>query len=299
MKDLLAWWFSPKQAKRVSFIIKLLIGVLIVFSFFSTLIGNTIDLINAHVKPPPYLSMSYLLLPITFTLFTKAVFWGGLFYLPYYIFGKRSSGKKRYLIPILLASLIIGSVYAAGLYTKPGIVEITRTQLALLEARLGEINKMGEFYTLREFSYDIAELTEPVPDFFINEAEGFSKLVIFHKDCEKEWEAYDVLPLDMESSIAIIAERLYGSDGYLEARVLWLQYDELPSTPTSVRTEYRVAHPEVDASLLFWGESTSSVFRKGTEGWEQVSNLLLTWFNDYRIDQRMHPAFADWTLLQK
>ena len=265
MKGLLAWWFFPKRAKRFTFIIKLLIGLLIVFSFFSTLIGNMIDLINAYVKPPLYLNTSYLLLPITFTLFMKAVFWGGLFYLPYFIFGKRSSGKKRYLIPILLASLIMGSVYAAGLYTKPDIVEITRTQLALLEARLGEINRMGEFYTVREFSYDIAELIEPVPDFFINETEGFSKLVVFYEDSEKEWEEY-----------------------------YWL-----PSEPSNIREEWRQSHIEAEAMMLFWGRVNQSVFNGGTQEWEQVSNLLLTWFNDYKINQRMHPAFADWTLLQK
>lgn len=265
MKDLLAWWFFPKRAKRVSSIIKILIGLLIVSSFFSTLTGNMIDLINAYVNPPLYLGMSYLLLPITFTLFMEAVFWGGLFYLPYCIFGKRSDGRKRYLIPILLVSLIIGSFYAAGLYTKPGTVEITRTQLALLEARLGEINKMGEFYTVREFGYDIAELTEPLPDFFINEAEGFSKLVLFYKDSEKEWKEY-----------------------------YWL-----PSEPFKIREEWRQSHIEAEAMMLFWGRFNQSVFYSGTKEWEQVSNLLLTWFNDYRIDQRMHPAFANWTLLPK
>jgi len=263
MKDLIRWWFSPK--KRFSSIIKILIGLLIVSSFFSTLIGNIIDLIDAYVDPPLYLGMSYLLLPITFTLFIKAVFWGGLFYLPYYIFGKRSEGRKRYLIAILLASLIIGSFGAVGIYTKPSTVEITRTQLALLEARLGEINRMGEFYTVREFGYDIAELTEPLPDFFVNEAGGFSKLVLFYKDCEKEWKVY-----------------------------YWL-----PSEPSRIRDEWRQSHIEAEAMMLFWGRVNKSVFYSGTKEWKKVSNLLLTWFNNYRIDRRMHPAFANWTLLPK
>lgn len=262
MKALFVWWFFPK---RVPSVIKILIGLFICYSFFDALIRNTTDLIDAFVNPPLYLGTSYLLLPIIFTFFTKAVFWGGLFCLPYYIFGKRSEGGKRYLIPILLAVLIIGSAFAGALYTKPGTVEITRTQLTLLEARLGEMNKRGEFYTLREFSYDIAELTNPLPDFFINEAEGFSKLVLFYKDCEKEWE----------------------------------EYYELPSSPAKIREDWRKSHVEEEAMLLFWGKSTKSVFYKGTKESEEVSNLLLTWFNDYKIDRRMHPAFADWTLPPK
>ena len=263
MKDLLAWWFLPKKTKRVSSIIKILIGILVISSFFGRLIGNIIDLIGAYENPPLYLGMSYLLLPIIITLCMEAVFWGGLFCLPYYIFGKRSEGKKRYLVPTLLVSLIIGSFCVAGLYTKPGTVEITRTQLDLLEARLGEVDRQGEFYTVREFGYDIAELTEPLPDFFINEAEGFSKLVLFYRNSEKEWEEY-----------------------------YWL-----PSEPSAIREEWRWSHIEAEAMMLFWARVNKSVFYGGSDEWKQVSNLLLTWFNDYRISQRMHPAFANWTLL--
>ena len=294
MKDLLAWWFFPKRAKRVSSIIKILIGFLVVSSFFSTLIGNIPDLIHALVNPPLYLGMSYLLLPTTSALFTEAILWGGLFYLPYYIIGKRSEGRKRYLIPILLASIIIGSFWAVGVYTKPSTVEITRTQLAILEARLGEINKMGKIYTLQEFGYDIAKLTKDTPDLFLNEAEGFSKLVLFYKDCEKEWKLYDVLPGDMESTIADIAEKLYGSDGYWLAGVLWLQYDELPSTPTSsIRTEYRLDHPKVDASLLFWGKVDRSVSRRGSSEGDEVMRLLRLWWAQYGIERNMRPK-ATW-----
>jgi hypothetical protein len=145
--------------------------------------------------------------------------WGGLFYVIYYIFGKRSEGIKRYLIPILLVALIIGSGFGGGMYTKPGSIEITQKQLALLEARLGERQLGGGYYTIREFGYDIAKLTKPIPDILVNGAEGFSKLVLFYEDCEKEWEEYDRLPLDNESTIALVSEELYGSDGYWLAGV--------------------------------------------------------------------------------
>jgi len=71
MRTLLAWWFLPK---RVSSIIKIIIGLFICFSFFDALIENSIDLIDAFVNPPLYLGTSFLLLPIVSTLFTKAFF---------------------------------------------------------------------------------------------------------------------------------------------------------------------------------------------------------------------------------
>lgn len=303
MKDLLAWWFFPK---RLSSIIKILIGLLICYGFFDALIRNSIDLIDAFINPPLYLGTSYLLLPIISALFTKAILWSGLLYLPYYIFGKRSEGIKRYLMPILLVALIIGSGFAGAFYTKPGSIEINRTQLALLEARLGERQLGGDYYTVREFGYDIARLTKfspdytiPIPDYLISEAEGFSKLVLFYKDCEKEWKEYDRLPLDKESTIALVSEELYGSDGYWLAGVLWSQNDELPNTSTSGRTKYRLEHPDVDASLIFWGKSTQSVFYKGSKEGDEVVALLKTWFDKYSIDKYKHPHWANWTLPPK
>lgn len=206
---------------------------------------------------------------------------------------------KRYITSILLVILIVGGISGVSCHKSPNAYQIALNDLAECEARLGEMNSEGEFYTLREFGYDIARLTKPIPDDMLTEEYGFSELLVFYKRSEMLWEEYDNLPLDMESTIALIAEELYGSDGYLLTGVLWSQYDELPSTPTSVRTKYRLNHPEVDALLLFWGKSTKSVFHRGTKEWEEVTNLLLTGFNDYKIDRRMHPAFADWTIPPK
>ena len=262
MKGLLTWWFAPK---RFSSIIKILIGLIICFSFFEELITNTIDLIDAYVNPPLYLGTAYLLLPIITTLFSRAILWSGLFYLPYCIFGKRHEGNKRYLVPILIVVIIIGSISFGTAHTKPGTIEITRAQLALLEARLGEMNEIGEFYTLREYSYDIAELTEPIPDLFINEDEGFSKLVIFYKECEVRWK-----------------------DLYI-----------LPTQPISIRENSRKIHLEEEAMLLFWGKYSESVFYRDSPEAKWLSNYLLGLFCYYGIDRRMHPAFADWTLPPK
>ncbi|MFC1977177.1 hypothetical protein ACFLWS_02785 [Chloroflexota bacterium] len=272
MKDLLVWWFSPKRAKRVSSIIKIIIGLLIVFSFFDALIRNTTDLIDAFVNPPMYPGTSYLLLPIISSFFTMAILWSVLFYLPYHIFGKRSEGRKRYLVPIILVALLVGSLFAGGLYYKPSTIEITRTQLALLEDRLGEMNNMGAFYTVREFSYDITKLTKPLPDYMINEAEGFSELVLFYKDSEKEWaELYNIPAGDKAA--------------------------KMRGLPTE--DEWRKNHIEAEAMLLFWGKYDKSVFRVGTKEAEEVKSLLRIWFDQYGIDKRMLPAFANWTLPPK
>lgn len=206
---------------------------------------------------------------------------------------------KRYITSILLVILIVGGIFGVSCTKSPNAYQIALNDLAQREAKMGEMNKVGEFYTLREFGYDIARLTEPIPDDMLTEEYGLSKLVIFYKQAEMSWEEYDRLHLDMESTIALVAEELYGTDGYVWAKVLWSQYDELSSTPTSVRTKYRLNHPEVDALLLFWGKSTKSVFYRGTKEWEEVSNVLGVWFNDYKIDKRMHPAFADWTIPPK
>ena len=259
MKDLLAWWFFPKRAKLFSSIIKIIIGLLIVLSFCTTLIGNVLDWIDAYVNPPQYLGISFLLLPITYSLVVKAVFWCVLFYLPYYIFGKRGEGTKRYLIPILLISMLISSFFATGVYTKPSNVEVTQTQLALLEARLGEINRMGEFYTLREFSTDITKLTKSTPDFFLTKEEGFSDLVVFYKECEDNWKEY---------------YELIGSD--------------------KVRDNWRNNHVEEEAMLIFWGKYSKSVFTRNSAGGKEVGKLLDIWVRKYGITESMAPD-ADWT----
>jgi|GEM_PF-2633398 len=296
MKELLAWWFFPK---RFSSIIKIPIGLLICYGFFETLISSIVDFIDAFRNPPLFIGMYYLLLPIISTFFARAILYGGWFCLPYYIFGKRNEGKKRYLIPILLAVLIIGSMFVGAVYHSPTKMDVALKELAEAEARLGEMNKVGEFYTVREFGHDIAKLTEPLPDDMVTEEYGFSKLVVFYKQSERLWEEYDRLPLDMESTIALIAEELHGTEGYWLAGVLWLEYDKLPSKPTSGGTKYRLNHPEVDASLLFWGKVSQPVFMRGSPGWEEAANLLVTWFNYYKIDKRMHPRWANWTLPPK
>ncbi len=75
---------------------------------------------------------------------------------------------KRLLV-ILVAGLFLLTACATSAQeteTSTTPLEVTQAQLAECEDRLGEMNSMGEFYTLREFGYDIAKLTEPLPDIY-------------------------------------------------------------------------------------------------------------------------------------
>ena len=262
MKALFIWWFSPK--KRFSSVIKILFGGFIAFVFVSSVINNSVDLIDAFRNPPLFIGVSHLVLPVISSFMISSCLWAGLFYLPYCILGS----KKRYMIRILLAVLTIGtmfSVTAAKEYIAPYYPTIEAKELTAAQAKLGDMNKMGEFYTLREFGYDIARITEPFPDYMITEDSGFPKLVIFYKECEDKWADYYILP----------------------------------TISSQFRNEWRESHIEEEAMLLFWGMVDKSIFRLGTPEWEKVSNLLVTWFGYFEIDKRMHPAFANWTLLPK
>lgn len=265
MKDLLLWWFSPK--KRFSPIIKILIGAFIVFAFGSSVIGNSIDLIDAFRHPPLFIGVSHLVLPIVSSFIVSSTLYAGLFYLPYCILGS----KKRYSIRILLAVLTIGtvlSVAALGEYIAPYYPTFEAKELTAAEAKLGTIQASGDYYTLREFGYDIARLTKfppdytiPIPDYMITEGAGYPELVIFYKESE----------------------------------ALWAEYEQLTNKPTSVRREYRSNHPEVEARLLFWGKYSfkDSVFTQGSPEAEEIISLILMWFDQYDIDRRMHPAFTN------
>ena len=137
-------------------------------------------------------------------------------------------------------------------------------QVGLQEAqlRLGEMDAEGRFYTLRQFAGDIKNLTTPVPDFLITDEYGFNELVTFYKECQ----------------------------------VTWGEMYALPTTPSSIRQEWRKANVEAEAMLLFWGMYSSTVFTRNSPEWGEVSKILQTWFDYYEIDKRMHSYFADWTI---
>lgn len=144
----------------------------------------------------------------------------------------------------------------------PTIFEKLQDGLQENRDMLGTMGADGRFYTLRDYGNRVASLTKGMPDIFISDYVGSHPLDIFYKDCEAQWE----------------------------------EYYTLPTTPSSVRRNWREAHPEEEAMMLFWGKFSESVYPLGSQQWEQVALTLLFWFNLYKIDQTMHPAWANWGL---
>ena len=164
------------------------------------------------------------------------------------------------MIPILLGVLIIGSSVVGMVYHKPGTFEITQMQLAILEAKLGVIQPDGSILTMDKFGGQIKTLTRDFPVYMITKDNGFSDKVLFYMDCK---------------------EALY-------------EYSILPSDPSNIRTNWRLAHPEGEAKLLIWGMFDESVFTIDSPEWKEVSKLLSIWATRYRISARMLPKWAHW-----
>ena len=137
-----------------------------------------------------------------------------------------------------------------------------QTDLQEAQSRLGEIDTEGRFYTLKNLYGDIRSKTKPLPTDMVIEDWNFSELVVFGKESEDK------------------LKELY----------------ELPSSPASIRQDWRKTHLEEEAMLLFWGRYSKSVFVQGSPEWKRVSSLLRTWFSYYKIDRRMHSQWADWNI---
>ena len=88
------WWFNPKNSYSV---IKIPLGILFIILFIISLIMGFLTLINAFWINPVYTGMILLVffffLPI---FFGDAVFFGGLLYLPYYVFNEESQEKRNW-----------------------------------------------------------------------------------------------------------------------------------------------------------------------------------------------------------
>lgn len=95
MKELLLWWFSPKQSYSI---IKIPIGAATVIIFILSLIWDFADFIAAFRTEPLFTGLFLLFLPLFFfVFFADAIFAGGVFYLPYYIFEEEREGWKSLL----------------------------------------------------------------------------------------------------------------------------------------------------------------------------------------------------------
>jgi len=134
------------------------------------------------------------------------------------------------------------------------------------EDKLGTRDVLGKFYTLRQFDGDLNTLTKPLPDAFISEEYGMSKLVVFHKTC---------------------------SDA-------WAEYYALPTIDPEVRMNYRRANLDVEAMLLFWGKYENPVSGLSQGQLVELRRTLEALFSLFNIDYHYeHPWFADWNLPEK
>lgn len=134
-----------------------------------------------------------------------------------------------------------------------------QTSLRDNEARLGELDATGRYYTIGDFGNQIASSTRPLPDYSILEEYGFSSMVVFYMESSGKWE-------------------------------------ELYKLPSTRRNAWRKEHIYEEAMLLFWEKYSSSVFVKGSPEAEEIMSLLRMWFDLYGIDRYKHGHWADWTL---
>ena len=139
-----------------------------------------------------------------------------------------------------------------------------KSQKSMLESRdlLGTRDMQGRYYTLKNHGRVVASTTAGFPDIFVSDYAGSHELDIFFKDCEAQWK----------------------------------EYYSLPSSPSTIRKDWRLEHVEEEAMMLFWEKFGQSVFSPGSLEWEEVARLLLMWFSIYHIDQTMHKEWANWEL---
>lgn len=107
MKEIFAWWFSPR---RTYSILKIPLGSIIVVLFVLSVIGNFRDFIGAFRTEPLFTGLFLLFLPIfLFVFFADTIVAGGLFYYPYNVFEEEHAGWKSLLkiIGILIVVFIV------------------------------------------------------------------------------------------------------------------------------------------------------------------------------------------------
>jgi len=100
-KNIFSWWFNIKTPWAI---IKIPIAILLIFNTLASFWGNLVTVINAFLLRPVFtgaifLVFFYFQLPIAFC---GAIFWGGLFYLPYQIFEEEKKGLKAFMIHLVI-----------------------------------------------------------------------------------------------------------------------------------------------------------------------------------------------------
>lgn len=92
MKEMFAWWFSPKRSYSV---VKIPIACVIGFFFVSTLIDGAGLLVDAFRRETLFTGVFlFIFPPLIMSFFAGVILWGGLFYLPYHTLGEQQEGKR-------------------------------------------------------------------------------------------------------------------------------------------------------------------------------------------------------------
>uniref|UniRef100_A0A6M3KKP8 Uncharacterized protein n=1 Tax=viral metagenome TaxID=1070528 RepID=A0A6M3KKP8_9ZZZZ len=143
----------------------------------------------------------------------------------------------------------------------PDPILFEQVQLDLLgaETQIGTIGLDGSFFTLGDYASKAQSSLDKIPDYIVDDNAGFSDLFLFYYASKSSW-------------------------------------DELYALPSTQREDWRKAHVEEEAMLLFWEKYSKSVFNKGTSEANQVHSLLRMWFDIHGIDRSKHQQWSSWAL---
>jgi len=95
----------------------------------------------------------------------------------------------------------------------------------------------------------------------IEKESGLSDLDLFYNDCSKDW----------------------------------VEFYELPTISPVVRRNWRLAHPEIEAGMIFWGKLSSPATGISIRVWNEEKHLMEGWASLYNIDLKAeHPYWANW-----
>jgi hypothetical protein len=139
----------------------------------------------------------------------------------------------------------------------PDLFQKLQQDLVDSQNLLGTVDEKGRYYTLANFAGTVQSKLSTVPPALISEEEGFTPLTLFYWDSQDSWKEYYNLAND-------------------KAKEAW-----------------RKSHIEEEASLLFWGKYSKTVFTQSSAGGKEVKKLLEFWVAKYQITKTMQPG-ADW-----
>ena len=149
----------------------------------------------------------------------------------------------------------------------PDALEQALIDTAKAEAKLGSLDMDGSYFTLGRLGGILDTSTKDIPPYRLTSEDGYSDLALFYLQSKQSWEDLYKLPGDPADS------KLRG---------------------LTTRGKWRLAHPEVEAALIFWEKVDSSVFTRGSKEAKEVAGLLNVWFGQFGVKATAHKRFANW-----